>query len=68
MVYNNQPIEVLIEACKNSISQLNEPVWYSCEVDQKFSSELGIEDLKMYVICFDFDYPLALHTRFVKKN
>lgn len=50
MVYNNQPIEVLMEACKLSISQLSEPVWYSCEVNQRFSSELGIEDLKMYVV------------------
>ncbi|XP_025409149.1 bleomycin hydrolase-like [Sipha flava] len=48
VVYNNQPIEVLLEACKNSISKLNEPVWYSCEVNQKFSSELGIEDLKIH--------------------
>ncbi|KAE9533479.1 hypothetical protein AGLY_009117 [Aphis glycines] len=45
---NNQPIEVLLEACKQSIATLDEPVWYSCEVDQRFSNELGIEDLKIH--------------------
>ncbi|XP_015369829.1 PREDICTED: bleomycin hydrolase-like [Diuraphis noxia] len=47
---NNQPIEVLLEACKKSIATLDEPVWYSCEVDQRFSSELGFEDLKIHDI------------------
>ncbi|XP_060865392.1 bleomycin hydrolase-like [Metopolophium dirhodum] len=47
---NNQPIEVLLEACKQSIATLGEPVWYSCEVYQRFSNELGIEDLKIHDI------------------
>lgn len=47
IVYNNQPIEVLLEACKQSISTLGEPVWYSCEVNRRFSNELGCEDLEM---------------------
>lgn len=50
IIHNNQPIEVLLEACKQSIATLDEPVWYSCEVDQRFSDELGIEDLKMYAV------------------
>lgn len=48
VMLNNQPIEVLIEASKKSIGTLGEPVWYSCEVDQRFSNELGLEDLEMY--------------------
>ncbi|XP_029341511.1 bleomycin hydrolase-like [Acyrthosiphon pisum] len=47
---NNQPIEVLLEACKLSIATLGEPVWYSCEVHQRFSNELGLEDLKIHDI------------------
>jgi bleomycin hydrolase len=47
---NNQPIEVLLEACKQSIARLGEPVWYSCEVNQRFSNELGLEDLKLYAV------------------
>ncbi|XP_060845140.1 bleomycin hydrolase-like [Rhopalosiphum padi] len=47
---NNQPIEVLLEACKQSIARLGEPVWYSCEVNQRFSNELGLEDLKLHDI------------------
>lgn len=50
VIRNNQPIEVLLEACKQSIVKLDEPVWYSCEVNQRFSNELGIEDLKMYAV------------------
>lgn len=49
ILYNNQPIEILLEACKKSISERGEPVWYSCEVEKKFSSDLGSEDLQMYV-------------------
>lgn len=45
---NNQPIEVLLEACKQSIATLGEPVWYSCEVNQRFSNEHGFEDLKIH--------------------
>lgn len=50
IVYNNQPMEVLLEACEQSLSVLGEPVWYSCEVNQRFASKLGFEDLKMYVV------------------
>lgn len=62
ILYNNQPIEILLEACKQSINKLKEPVWYSCEVDKKFASDLGSEDLQMYVlvvlqrVCIDFRY------------
>lgn len=48
VLYNNQPMDVLVEACRQSVTVLGEPVWYSCEVDQKFASELGVEDLQMY--------------------
>jgi len=50
ILYNNQPIEVLLEACKQSVTVLGEPVWYSCDVNQRFSSELGVQDLEMYVV------------------
>lgn len=59
-MYNNQPIEVLLEACKLSIDVLEEPVWYSCEINQQYSSEHGLEDLKMYVV-FKHSYKIVVN-------
>ncbi|CAH0773440.1 unnamed protein product [Bemisia tabaci] len=44
VVYNNQPIEVLMNAAVQSIKN-NEPVWYGCDVGKKFTRKLGFEDL-----------------------
>ena len=46
VVYNNQPIEVLMNAAVQSIKN-NEPVWYGCDVGKKFTRKLGFEDLDM---------------------
>ncbi|XP_050528197.1 bleomycin hydrolase-like [Daktulosphaira vitifoliae] len=32
VVFNNQPIEVLLQACCDSIMKRNEPVWFGCQV------------------------------------
>lgn len=47
VLYNNQPIEVLIKAAQESIVNRGEPVWYGCQVSKRFSDKLGLEDLKM---------------------
>lgn len=47
VLYNNQPIEVLIKAAQESIVTRGEPVWYGCQVSKRFSDKLGLEDLKM---------------------
>lgn len=47
VLYNNQPIEVLIKAAQESIATRGEPVWYGCQVSKRFSDKLGLEDLKM---------------------
>lgn len=47
VLYNNQPIEVLIKAAQDSIITRGEPVWYGCQVSKRFSDKLGLEDLKM---------------------
>lgn len=66
ILYNNQPIEVLLEACKQSVTVLGEPVWYSCDVNQRFSSELGVQDLKMYVVgTINKQKPILLYKKYV---
>lgn len=53
VLYNNQPIEVLIKAALESIVNRGEPVWYGCDVDKRLSDpyasnvKLGLEDLKV---------------------
>lgn len=64
ILYNNQPIEVLMEACKRSIDTLDEPIWYTCEVNQRFSGDLGFEDIQMYatkIVNFGFRFHRNLH-------
>lgn len=45
-IYNNQPIELLIQATVDSISN-GEAVWFGCEVAKRFAAKQGIEDLTM---------------------
>jgi len=60
VLYNNQPIEVLIKAAQESIATRGEPVWYGCQVSKRFSDKLGLEDLKMYVILSNLDMSVCL--------
>lgn len=43
-LYNNQPIEVLIKAVKDSI-QAGEAVWFGCESSKRLERKYGLEDL-----------------------
>lgn len=46
VLYNNQPVEVLLEMVASSI-KANEPVWFGCEVSKRFAGKQGIEDLNV---------------------
>uniref|UniRef100_A0ABD2W3X4 Bleomycin hydrolase n=1 Tax=Trichogramma kaykai TaxID=54128 RepID=A0ABD2W3X4_9HYME len=60
-IYNNQPAQLLMEFCAESIKN-NEPVWFGCEVSKRFVSKLGIQDLKAhdYVSMFGTDIQIVL--------
>lgn len=55
-IYNNQPAEVLMKVCAESIKN-NEPVWFGSEVSKRFSQKKGIQDLQChnYKATFDTD-------------
>jgi len=55
-VYNNQPVETLIEIAAKSI-QSGEPVWFGCEIGKHTASKQGILDLAAH------DYQLVFDTR-----
>ncbi|XP_026674690.1 bleomycin hydrolase isoform X2 [Ceratina calcarata] len=46
-LYNNQPPELLMKLCAESIKQ-NEPVWFGCDVNKRILSKQGIQDLCVY--------------------
>lgn len=46
IVYNNQPVELLMKLAAESIKN-NEAVWFGCEVAKRFASKAGIEALDM---------------------
>lgn len=48
IIYNNQPIELLMKLAAESIKN-GEAVWFGCEVVKRLASKPGIEDLEMYV-------------------
>ncbi|RXG73873.1 Bleomycin hydrolase [Armadillidium vulgare] len=48
IIYNNQPIEVLMKYAAESIKS-GEAVWFGCEVSKRFASKLGIQDIDVYV-------------------
>lgn len=60
--YNNQPIDVLIKAVKDSI-QGGEAVWFGCEVSKRFDRKNGLEDLDAhdYRITFNTDVQVGLN-------
>lgn len=45
-IYNNQPIELLLEMTAKSIKG-NEAAWFGCEVSKRFAGKQGIQDLRM---------------------
>ncbi|XP_050552921.1 bleomycin hydrolase isoform X2 [Spodoptera frugiperda] len=53
--YNNQPIETLMTAVKDSIAG-GEAVWFGCEVSKRFERKNGFEDLDAQ------DYRLVFNT------
>jgi len=52
-VYNNQPIEVLMDLTRDSILA-NEAVWFGCEVSKRYVAKQGFLDLTAH------DYELVL--------
>lgn len=46
VLYNNQPVELLMEMVAKSI-KAGEALWFGCEVSKRFAVKLGIEDLTM---------------------
>lgn len=44
IIYNNQPIEVLMNLTRNSI-MANEAVWFGCEVSKRYVAKQGFLDL-----------------------
>jgi len=46
-IYNNQPIELLMQVASESISN-GEAVWFGCEVAKRFAAKQGIEDLTIH--------------------
>ncbi|KAL0818450.1 hypothetical protein ABMA28_008911 [Loxostege sticticalis] len=59
--YNNQPIETLMKAVKDSI-QGGEAVWFGCEVSKRFERKHGLEDLDAhdYKLIFNTDVQVGL--------
>lgn len=55
-IYNNQPIEVLMELAAKSI-QAGEPVWFGCDVSKFFARRTGLLTMDMY------DYELVFGTK-----
>ncbi|KAL4713633.1 hypothetical protein ACJJTC_002980 [Scirpophaga incertulas] len=53
--YNNQPIETLMAAVKDSIKG-GDAVWFGCEVSKRFERKQGLEDLDAQ------DYRLVFNT------
>lgn len=46
-IYNNQPVELLMNLCAESIKQ-NEAVWFGCEVSKRFAAKQGVQDLNAH--------------------
>lgn len=60
-LYNNQPPELLLKLCAESIKN-NEPVWFGCEVSKRYAMKEGIHDLKAhdYEAMFGTDAQITL--------
>lgn len=46
-LYNNQPPELLMKLCAESIKH-HEPVWFGCEVSKRLAGKQGIQDIKAH--------------------
>ncbi|CAG9791283.1 unnamed protein product [Diatraea saccharalis] len=59
--YNNQPIDVLIKAVRDSIEG-GEAVWFGCEVSKRFERKNGLTDLDAhdYRLLFNTDVQVGL--------
>ncbi|KAL3271258.1 hypothetical protein HHI36_021749 [Cryptolaemus montrouzieri] len=51
-IYNNQPIELLLDVTAKSIKS-GEAVWFGCDVSKRFANKQGILDQKVH------DFPLV---------
>ncbi|XP_046979472.1 bleomycin hydrolase isoform X1 [Schistocerca americana] len=61
IIYNNQPVELLMKLCADSI-RAGDPVWFGCEIAKRFASKLGIGDLDIhdYKLVFGVDVTVGL--------
>lgn len=61
VLYNNQPVELLMELVANSLKN-TEPVWFGCEVSKRFAAKQGIEDLTVhdFKLLFGVDIQITL--------
>ncbi|KAF5301049.1 hypothetical protein FQA39_LY10868 [Lamprigera yunnana] len=61
IVYNNQPVALLIELASKSIKN-GEAVWFGCDVSKRFASKQGIEDLQIhdFSLVFGTDVQITL--------
>jgi len=57
-VYNNQPIDTLMDLAAKSI-QSGEPVWFGCDVSKYFMSKSGL--LTMDVVDFELVFDTNVH-------
>ena len=53
-IYNNQPVQVLIDLAAKSIVA-GEPVWFGCDVSKYFSRNKGFLSLDLYDFELVFD-------------
>jgi len=62
VVYNNQPIQTLMDLARASISG-NEAVWFGCEVSKRYVSKQGFLDIKAhdYKLVFGVDAQIGLN-------
>ncbi|CAG9820635.1 unnamed protein product [Phaedon cochleariae] len=60
-IYNNQPVELLLELTAKSIKE-GEAVWFGCEVSKRFAGKQGIQDLTAhnFPLVFGVDIQVTL--------
>lgn len=61
-LYNNQPIDVLMDVTKLSI-MAGQPVWFGCDVSKRYAMKPGVEDLQVhdFKTLFDVDVQVELN-------
>ncbi|GAB0087852.1 Bleomycin hydrolase [Sergentomyia squamirostris] len=62
VLYNNQPVELLIDLVTTSIKN-GDPVWFGCDVHRRFAGTQGIEDLNVhdFNVVFGVDIQVTLN-------